>query len=128
MTASFDVGELHHALGTLLSRPHLRKLALVLPLAPGARDFVEALVSEGPPFDLRRAGLTAHEVFLTDSEAIFVFELAKGPETLERILAEEDFWTVVQAWEHVAAGSPRPAFVAFDWRAGRTSPTPADGA
>jgi hypothetical protein len=122
MSTTFDAGELSHELQALLARPHLRKLAIVLPLGPGASEFVHDLLAEGPPFDPRAAGVTTHEVLLTHDEAIFVFGLADGPQTLERILGDEDFWTVVSSWERVAGGRPRLAEVAYDWRAADEPP------
>ena len=74
-------------------------------------------IAEGPPFEPRAVGLTFHEVLLTDSETIFVFGLEHGAESLERILADEDFWSVVRWWETVADGRPRLAEVVFEWRA-----------
>ena len=99
----------------LSAHPHLRKLVVVLPLAPGKRQMAWDLLSEGPPFDFASVGIDSHEVFLTDDLAIFVFGVPQGPATLERILEEEDFWTVVSSWERVAGGAPRVAQVAFDW-------------
>ncbi|QEC48746.1 hypothetical protein FSW04_14975 [Baekduia soli] len=117
MSVSFDIGELDREITALRSHPHLRKLVIVLPIEPDLRDMARDVLAEGPPFDLRAAGLDAHEVLLTDNEAIFVFGLPDGPPALERILAEEDFWTVVSSWERIAAGPPRIASVAFDWHA-----------
>lgn len=118
MSTTFDVAGVAHALDSLRTRPHLHKLALILPLEPGMRSVAREYLAEGPPFDPSRCGLDAHEVFLTDAEAIFVFGLPQGPQTLERILADEDFWSVVSSWEHIAAGPPRAAEVAYEWRAG----------
>lgn len=112
---TFDVAGVAKELDRLLANPHLRKLAIVLPLDPGKRDVARAYLDEGPPFDLRGAGVDAHEVFLTDAETIFVFGLPEGPATLERVLAEDEFWSVVSSWEHIAAGPPRLASVAYDW-------------
>jgi hypothetical protein len=116
MSTAFDASELAQSLAALTSHRHVHKLAFVLPLVPGAREFVEDLLAEGPPFDPQRIGVDAHEVLLTDNEAIFVFGLPDGPATLERALADEDLWTVIGAWERVAADRPRLAVVAFDWR------------
>ncbi len=115
MSMTFDIAGVASQLDRLLAHPHLHKLAIVLPLDLGKRDVARAYLDEGPPFDLRAAGVDAHEVFLTDEEAIFVFGVPDGPATLERILADEDFWTVVSSWEHIAAGPPRLASVAYDW-------------
>jgi hypothetical protein len=115
MSMTFDIAEVSRELDRLLAHPNLHKLAIVLPLDPGKRELARAYLDEGPPFDMRAAGVDAHEVFLTDAEAIFVFGVPQGPSTLERILADEDFWSVVSAWEQIAAGRPRIASVAFDW-------------
>jgi hypothetical protein len=117
MGVSFDVAELSHELATLRSHPHVSKVAVVLPLASGMRNVAYEVLAEGPPFDADALGLASHEVFLSDAEAIFVFGLADGPETLEKILADEEFWTVVSSWERIAGGRPRLATVAFDWSA-----------
>ena len=90
MSMTFDVAAVARELDRLVANPHLHKLSLVLPLDLGKRDVARAYLDEGPPFDLRGAGVDAHEVFLTDEEAIFVFGVPDGPQTLERILADED--------------------------------------
>lgn len=115
MSITFDVAELGQQLAAAQAHPHRKKLAVVLPLVAGARATAYDLLAEGPPFDLGAAGIDSHEVLLTDSEAIFVFGLRDGPAGLEQILAEEDFWSVVRPWEHLAAAAPRVAHVAYDW-------------
>jgi len=117
MSTTFDVAGVARELERLRSRPHLRKLALVLPLEAGMRGVAHEYLAEGPPFDPSKCGLESHEVFLTDSEAIFVFGVPHGAETLERILADEEFWGVIASWERVAAGPPRAAEIAYDWHA-----------
>jgi hypothetical protein len=117
MSMTYDVAAVARELDRLLANPHVHKLAIVLPLELGMRDVARDYLDEGPPFDLTAAGVDAHEVFLTDEEAIFVFGVPEGPKTLERILADEEFWSVVSSWEHIAGGPPRLASVAYDWRA-----------
>jgi hypothetical protein len=115
VSASFEIQAFADELAALATRPHLHKIVVVLPLAPGMREVAWDFLAEGPPYDLAKAGIDRHEVFLTDDEAIFVFSTPRGPATLEHILSEEDFWAVVRAWEHIAAGPPRLAQVAYDW-------------
>jgi hypothetical protein len=117
MTIKFDIGEMEHELAQLTSRHDLKHVAFVVPLAPGKRAMAAAALAEGPPFDPEDAGIGFHQVLLTDQEAVFVFGLEKGAESLERILARDDFWAVVGWWEHVAGGRPRLAEVAYEWRA-----------
>ena len=90
-------------------------VAVVVPLREGTREVASEFLAEGPPFDPAEIGLTGHRVFLTDSEVLFLFETEGELATLDRILAEPEFWTVASAWEHLAAGEPRVATIAFDW-------------
>jgi hypothetical protein len=117
MAIKFDIGDLERELATLISRADLKHVAFVVPLAPGMRDMASRALAEGPPFEPGDAGVDFHQVLLTDDEAVFVFGLEHGPESLERVLASEDFWSVVSWWEHIAAGRPRLAEVAYEWRA-----------
>ncbi len=116
MSMTFDISAVAHELDRLTANPHIHKLAIVLPLDLGKRDVARAYLDEGPPFDLRAAGVDEHEVFLTDEEVIFVFGVPRGPRTLEAILSDEDFWSVISSWERIAAGPPRIARVGYDWR------------
>ena len=52
-----------------------------------AHDAVRALLADGPPFDPEALGLDRHQVFLTATEAIFVFESELGASALEPLLA-----------------------------------------
>lgn len=123
MTASFDIAQLSGELAALRANPHARKLAVVVPIDPQHADMTRAAVAEGPPFDPASVGLAAHEVILTSEEAVFVFDLADGPEALDAILASEEFWSVVGWWEHIATGQPRLGSVAYAWtRTGGEAP------
>jgi hypothetical protein len=93
----------------------LRSVAVVVPIKEGAEEAVGDFLAEGPPFDPASLGLVRHRVFVTEREAVFVFESIGGLDSLERILAEPDFWTVLPGWEHVVAGEPRLACPFFDW-------------
>jgi hypothetical protein len=90
-------------------------IAIVVPLREGMREVASEFLAEGPPFDPKEIGLSRHGVFLTDSEVVFVFETEGNLTTLDRILAEPEFWSIVSAWDHLAAGEPRVGTVAFDW-------------
>lgn len=96
--------------------PKAHSVAVVLPLRDGMRDVASEFLEEGPPFDPERLGLVRHQVFLGDSEVIFVFETEAGLAALDQVLAEPEFWSLVTPWEHLADGDPHVAFVAFDWR------------
>ena len=90
-----------------------RRAIVVVPLQDGALARVRELVSQGPPFDPAETGLTRHELLLTPSEAIFVFE-AESEEGLLLFLSRLDL-SAVAAWGELVAGPPRLAECAFSW-------------
>jgi hypothetical protein len=90
------------------------RLALVVPLKPGAKSRAESLLAQGPPFDPARLGLDSHEVFLTDAEAVFVFEGVPAV-LLNRSAEDETLWTAAEAWEPLVEGSVRFAERAYSW-------------
>jgi hypothetical protein len=95
------------------------RLVVIAPLKPGMRARVEELLAAGPPFALEETEFDRHLVFLTDDEAVFVFEGVAEGATLR--LAAEDPGILVAAreWQTCLAARPRVAATAFSWeRAG----------
>jgi hypothetical protein len=90
-----------------------RRAVVVVPLQDGALVRVRELVSHGPPFDPGETGLTRHELLLTPSEAIFVFE-AESEDGLALFLSRLDL-SAAAAWGELVAGPPRLAECAFSW-------------
>lgn len=101
-------------LGAHGSKEH--SIAVVLPLREGMREVAAEFLAEGPPFDPKQLGIVRHQVFLGESEVVFVFETEQSLTTLDKVLAEPDFWSLVSSWEHLTAGEPRLASTAFEWR------------
>ena len=96
-------------------------LAVVLPLVEGKREQVRALLAHGPPFDPESVGLLRHQVFLGDTEAVFVFEAAPGA-GLERVVAAPSVWSAAAGWHEVIAGAPRATRLAYTWEAAEENP------
>ena len=123
MTIKIDIAEAADKLAALhqasVVGPEHRKhesIAIVVPLAEGRCDVVREFLDEGPPFDPAAIGLEKHAVYLTEREAIFVFDTDQGVEAFERIVAESELWDVVGAWERCACEEPRVATAIYDWR------------
>ncbi|HEX5468224.1 MAG TPA: hypothetical protein VFW80_04155 [Gaiellaceae bacterium] len=91
-------------------------VVVVLPLRAGMSARARALVSSGPPFDLERAGLDRHQVFVTDHEAIFLFEGAHARERVERLLRDPHVLRHAARWRRCIAGAPRLAEESYAWR------------
>ncbi len=92
----------------------LSRVVVVLPLKEGAHDRAAAVLEQGPPFDPKAAGLERHQVFITDREAIFVFE-ADVAEAVDRLVNDTTLWSAAAAWKELVAGPPRLAEEAFSW-------------
>jgi hypothetical protein len=90
------------------------RVAIVVPIAEGKRKDVERLLDKGPPFDPEGAGLERHEVFLSDQEAVFVFDAGSGS-SLESLLSDEELWVAAGAWHDCMAGPPRIATPSYAW-------------
>jgi hypothetical protein len=100
----------------------MSRAVIVVPLLPGTRGRVAGLLRGGPPFDPGAVGLERHYVFLTDEEAIFVFE-SEDLDAAELLIGDDSFWTAADAWKDVVAGPPRTAADSYSW----IRPQPQDG-
>ncbi len=90
-------------------------LVAVLPLKPGARARAEALLREGPPFDLEETHFDRHRVFVTDREVVFVFE-GEGPSRTLHLPAEDPALCKAAAdWQACLSERPRVAVTAYSW-------------
>jgi hypothetical protein len=105
--------ELVHRLSELrLLAP--RAVTVVLPLANGGLERARELAAEGPPFDPEETALVRHQLLLTPSEAIFVFEV-ESEAALETLLGRLDLWPAAAKWREIVSGPPRLAEAAYAW-------------
>lgn len=93
-----------------------RRMTVVLPIKPEAHNAVRALLDSGPPFDPEQMdGLDRHEVFLTQQEAIFLFDTHLGADALATLVAEPNLWQAAATWREHIAGPPRIAEDVYSW-------------
>jgi hypothetical protein len=92
----------------------MSRAVLVLSLRDDATERAAELLRGGPPFDPEAVGLERHHVFLTDREAVFVFE-ADSPDAAERLVGDGAFWSAASAWEELVEGPPRLAEDLYSW-------------
>ena len=50
------------------------RVAVVATLKPGSRKRAGAIVAQGPPYGIDRAGFRRHSVFLAEETVVFMFE------------------------------------------------------
>jgi hypothetical protein len=109
------ITELAEHLSSLLrEEPVMSRAVVVLPLRAGASLQAAELLRSGPPFDPNEVGLERHHVFLTDQEAVFVFE-ADSNDAAEKLIGEGRFWSAAAVWKDLVAGPPRLAEDAYSW-------------
>ena len=93
------------------------RVIVVAPLQDGAREVARMLLESGPPFDPSEVGLTAHEVLLTEREAIFVFEGGNAAAVVEDLVGRAEVWRAATAWRDWLSDRPRLAESAYVWSA-----------
>ena len=109
------ISELAEHLASQLGEEHsMSRAVVVVPLQEGASRRAAELLRKGPPFDPEEVGLERHHVFLTDQEAVFVFE-ADDPGAAERLAGNGNLWSSAAAWKDLVAGPPRLADDAYSW-------------
>lgn len=94
----------------------MSRVAVVLPIRPDALVTAKLLIEEGPPFALEDTPLEAHAVYLSEAEAVFVFEGPDAREVVEQLVGEAGVWEAATAWRSVIDGKPRVAEPSFSWR------------
>jgi hypothetical protein len=93
------------------------RVVVVAPLREGSREVARMLLEAGPPFDPSDVGLVAHEVLLTEREAIFVFEGQHAGRIVEELVGRAEVWEAATAWRDWVDGRPRVAERAYAWQA-----------
>jgi hypothetical protein len=116
--AVFDLGDL---IATLAARASGNgsstsvRIAVVLPLRAGAHERARELVADGPPFELGDAPFERHDVFLTDREAVFVFEGRDVARAVQALARTPAVWRAAAAWRRCLRGRPRVGEAVYSW-------------
>jgi hypothetical protein len=91
-----------------LTRPARREvLAVLVPLKPGCLGRARKLLERGPPFDPGLLGLSGHEVYLREGEAVFVFRGSNVPDRVGEAIRHPAIWRAGLAWQGCFAGPPQ---------------------
>lgn len=97
------------------------KIAVIAQIRPGKRDEIERLLAEGPPFDLKAEGFEHHEVFLGDSDLVFVFTGPGAMSQLERLAGSRALFAhVLKMTAFLSA--PRVLNQTFEWHRETSAP------
>jgi hypothetical protein len=96
-------------------------LAVRVPLKEGCLERARELLAKGPPLDPASLGLSGHEVYLRDAEAVFVFRGSDVRARVNKALAHPAVWRAGLAWQRCFAAAPQIVDAAEVW----LDPTPA---
>jgi hypothetical protein len=90
---------------------------VVAPLRKGAAEKARELVAAGPPFDPAEIGLSEHQVFVTEQEAVFTFSGSGVAALFDNGFRDPLVWRTLLAWRRLLAGRPRVAGATYSWPA-----------
>jgi hypothetical protein len=99
------------------------KISVIAQIRPGKREQLERLLEQGPPFDLEAEGFERHEVFVGDTDVVFIFTGPGAVTQLERMAASRALFAHVLKMTGLVS-APRMLNQTFEWhRPAKTTAT-----
>jgi hypothetical protein len=90
-------------------------LAVRVVLKEGCLERARELLAKGPPLDPASLGLSSHEVYLREGEAVFVFRGSDVRARVNKALAHPAVWRAGLAWQRCFAAAPQIVDAADVW-------------
>jgi|SRR5215210_8183217 len=103
----------------------MERVAIVARLNAGREQRAAELVEAGPPFDLGDAGIVGHSIYISASEAVFVFEGHEVEWIVDQLVDEpfhHELRRALVQWREIVDGQPRVARERFDWQLDEAEP------
>jgi hypothetical protein len=99
--------EIVDLLAALTHRDNSEVLEVAVPLKPGCLAHARKLLGKGPPIDPASLGLSGHEVYLREGEAVFVFRGGGARAAVSKAIGHPAVWRAGLAWQRCFAAAPR---------------------
>jgi hypothetical protein len=99
--------ELADLLASLRDRTGGDVLVVLAPLKPGCLGRARRLLAKGPPFDPASVRLSSHEVYLSETEAVFVFHGREVRTRINQAVRHPAVWRAGIAWQRCFAAPPQ---------------------
>ncbi len=90
------------------------QIAVLAEIRPGKRAALEHSLAQGPPFDLGKEGFEHHEVFVGDTDVVFIFTGPGAAGELRRIAATPELFRQAIHMADILA-APRLLEQTFHW-------------
>jgi hypothetical protein len=108
----------------------MERVAIIARLKEGTEQRAAELVGAGPPLDFTNTGIVRHSIYLSASEAVFVFEGHEVEWIVDQLIDEPfhyELHRALEQWREIVDGQPRVARERFGWQLDETEPiaTPA---
>jgi hypothetical protein len=100
---------------TALSQRDGDVLAVRVTLKEGCLGRARELLAKGPPLDPSSLGLSAHEVYLREGEAVFVFRGRHVLAQVSKAMTHPAVWRAGLAWQRCFAAAPEIVDPAAVW-------------
>jgi hypothetical protein len=97
----------------------MERVAIIARLKEGSEQRAAELVRAGPPFDLSKTGIVRHSIYISASEAVFVFEGHEVEWIVDQLIDEPfhyELHRALEQWREIVDGQPRVARERFGWR------------
>lgn len=103
----------------------MERVAIIARLKAGSEQRAGELVEAGPPFDLMDTGIVRHSIYISASEAVFVFEGHEVEWIVDQLVDEPFHYELHRAldqWREIVDGQPRVARERFGWQLEEAKP------
>ena len=103
----------------------MERVAIIARLKEGSEQRATELVGAGPPIDLAGSGIVRHNVYLSSSEVVFVFEGHQVEWVVDELIDEpfnDELRRALDQWREIVAGQPRIAREQFGWQLEESEP------
>ena len=97
----------------------MERVAIIARLKEGSEQRAAELVAAGPPFDLSETGIVRHSIYISPSEAVFVFEGHDVEWIVEGLIDEPFHYELQRALDggrEIVEGQPRVAGERYAWQ------------
>jgi hypothetical protein len=97
----------------------MEHVVIIAPLKEGSLQRAAELVAAGPPFDLADSGIVRHSIYISPSEAVFVFEGDEVEWIVDELIDEpfhDELQRALDQWREIIDGRPRVARKWYGWQ------------
>jgi hypothetical protein len=103
----------------------MERVAIIARLKAGSERRAAELVEAGPPFELTDTGIVRHSIYISASEAVFVFEGHEVEWIVDQLVDEPlhfELHRALDQWREIVDGKPRVARERFGWQLDEAEP------